>query len=628
MRKKLALISSQLDLARQKENMEFIKSYIDFIAENGYNGLRLYLEATVRVPCATFFNEETSYSVEEIREIVAYGKEKGIEVYPAMENLAHLEQFLAYDQLKHLSECKDMAVDGRGVRSTPDCICLSEPEGRAFFDTYFTQVAELFESKYFIACMDEPFDFMVCPKCRQRLENGETKEDIFLDHVIHTNDLLKSLGKTMIMADDFFQYMNVVDQLPRDIVLDSWDYDFVDDEPQGMWTNRKRCDALRRYDQLGFRYAISTKTYVDSDLFNHDSMSNYADRYHPIMATSTVWCRSDNFYQASYPSIAYTGRHWSGKAKPEDRLKIYTEYLGSEEAADIVLNLHNTDSTFQPNNLEICENNNGANYYAVKGLSYALRKLKAIADGMEEGPQKDNLLCLWDNKLDDYLRARQHQICLEAFDNYETRSKKPAYFIRQIEELKELNQVAYDHGKEMWKKCRTGIVSTNDQFNRKYLGRAKRYDDLIAQFERNEKHGVFYAQWMLHCQWGTPRIIVEINYKDKTIPATVYRTNGKVGRCVSTIRFAMENKPVDNVVFTVHGEGAIYPAHFRYTYGGKKYVVSSVTKLAGEAKDLKKILFNDTQFATLGNNDGQAHFDDYMVSKTEHKIKLKFKRFR
>ena len=67
MKRKFPLIASQLDLARQKETVEFIKSYMDFIKENGYNAIRLYLEATVRVPCATFFNEETSYSVEEIR---------------------------------------------------------------------------------------------------------------------------------------------------------------------------------------------------------------------------------------------------------------------------------------------------------------------------------------------------------------------------------------------------------------------------------------------------------------------------------------------------------------------------------------------------------------------------------
>ena len=38
----------QLDLARQMESMEFLKGFIDFIAENHYNTLFLYLEWRVR----------------------------------------------------------------------------------------------------------------------------------------------------------------------------------------------------------------------------------------------------------------------------------------------------------------------------------------------------------------------------------------------------------------------------------------------------------------------------------------------------------------------------------------------------------------------------------------------------
>jgi len=55
-------------------------------------------------------------------------------------------------------------------------------------------------------------------------------------------------------------------------------------------------------------------------------------------------------------------------------------------------------------------------------------------------------------------------------------------------------------------------------------------------------------------------------------------------------------------------------------------VVSGVQKLSGEGKDLKKILCNDTQFATLGNNDGQAHFENVELCRVKHSIKLKFKR--
>ena len=151
---------------------------------------------------------------------------------------------------------------------------------------------------------------------------------------------------------------------------------------------------------------------------------------------------------------------------------------------------------------------------------------------------------------------------------------------------------------------------------------------MITQLEKKEKKGVFYAQLMLACAYGTPRIVIELHYKDKSIAPTVYKTSAKVSGGINTVRFAMENKALDYALFTVHGEGASYPVHFRYTYGGNKYVVSGVTKVQGEVKNLKRLLLQDTQFAQVGTDDGQAHFEDVDISRTRHQIKLKFKRMK
>ena len=223
---------------------------------------------------------------------------------------------------------------------------------------------------------------------------------------------------------------------------------------------------------------------------------------------------------------------------------------------------------------------------------------------------------------------RMRAICQEVFDNYETRAKKPAYFIKQIEQLQEMNGELYAHGKYMWEKYRKGVKSLENQFDRKFQGKEKQLKEMIAQLEKNEKRGVFYAEMMLHCVWGTPRIRIEIFYKDKALAPTVHNTSPKVVDGVNTVRFAMENKPVDYVLFTLYGEGACYPVHFRYTCGGRKYEVSSVKRVMGTGKDLKNILFNETQFAQLGNNDGQAHIEDVNVSRTHHQLKLKFKTMR
>lgn len=622
--KKLDLIILQIDLARQKETVEYLKSYIDFAKDNGYNAVLLYLEAAVKVECVPFFNDDETYSPQEIREIVAYGNEKGIDIIPALENLAHGENFLRHKEMAFISECKDAMVDGRGIfPGLGNCSCPSNPDVAAFFDTYYTQVISLFTSEYVHAGMDEPFDFAVCPRCTQRIKNGETKQDIYYEHLMRTYNLLKSLGKRMMMWDDFFEYLDVVEKLPRDIIMCNWNYGFITDEPQGHWINRKKKDWFRLYDRLGFQYLFCPSGSPTSKLHNTDSFTAYAMKYHPKGVLMTMWERASRLNLASYPCLAYSGRLWSGKATEADKLKIFTEFLGSEEAADIVLNVDASGGSMQPCNLNICENRTSD--YPLHAKDYAVRKLKQILNGMEEGLQKDILQDIYTITLDGYLGQLQHKLCIEVFDNYETCAKGPKYFTKQLLAMKELSQEAYQQYQALWAKYRPGIKSFLNQFDNKFTGRAKRYDDMIAQLEKKERRGVFYAELMLACIHGTPRVIIQINYKDKSIAPTVYKTTAKVSGGVNTVRFAMENKPVDYVLFTVHGEGASYPVHFRYTCGGRKYVVSSVTKVKGNAKDLKHLLHNDTQFAQVGTDDGQAHLENVELSRMHHQIKLKFK---
>ncbi len=71
------------------------------------------------------------------------------------------------------------------------------------------------------------YDKNICKKCKERIKNGETKQDMFYKHIMHCNDLVKSLGRQMMMWDDFFEYFDVVERLPRDIIMCTWEYSFV-----------------------------------------------------------------------------------------------------------------------------------------------------------------------------------------------------------------------------------------------------------------------------------------------------------------------------------------------------------------------------------------------------------------
>ena len=56
----MELITLQLDLARQKETTEYVKSYVDFAKANGYNSILFYLENAVRTVDTAFLDESTT----------------------------------------------------------------------------------------------------------------------------------------------------------------------------------------------------------------------------------------------------------------------------------------------------------------------------------------------------------------------------------------------------------------------------------------------------------------------------------------------------------------------------------------------------------------------------------------
>ena len=106
-----------------------------------------YLENVIRTEDTQFFNEEETYSLEEMKEIVDYATSIGLGVIPAFENLGYQEKLFFYPQLEKFKETKD-----------PDCIkrsfgvgdaCPSNKEFLAFSDKYITDVCSISQANSF-----------------------------------------------------------------------------------------------------------------------------------------------------------------------------------------------------------------------------------------------------------------------------------------------------------------------------------------------------------------------------------------------------------------------------------------------------------------------------------------------
>lgn len=305
MSKPLSLRVVQLDLARQMETVAFIKGFMDFAAASGFNAVGFYLEGRIRTASFPYPSPEESYSPDEIRELVAYAGERGLDVIPVVSTLGHAGMFLRYPELEKLAETRP-PFTGRFGPGSHKVFCPSQPETYDFLQCYLAEVAALFPSPYFHIGCDETWDLRRCEACRQR--GGEA--EIFRDHLLASHRIVTSeLGKRAIFWDDMlFDYPEVLEQLPRDMILACWQYQGHVDPPVGHFLHREVIDLLSEYDRLGFDYLICPADYT---LKNAESFTAYAARHRPLGGWLTLWEKHEMTPWQSYPLIGAVGRMWS-----------------------------------------------------------------------------------------------------------------------------------------------------------------------------------------------------------------------------------------------------------------------------------------------------------------------------
>ncbi len=92
-------------------NVGAVKRLIDYLQKMGYNMLMLYTEDTYEVDNQPMFGYlRGRYTKEELKEIVAYGEEKGIELIPCIQTLAHLNQIFRWKEYKEINDCADILL--------------------------------------------------------------------------------------------------------------------------------------------------------------------------------------------------------------------------------------------------------------------------------------------------------------------------------------------------------------------------------------------------------------------------------------------------------------------------------------------------------------------------------------
>ncbi|MGL4343604.1 MAG: beta-N-acetylhexosaminidase [Cellulosilyticaceae bacterium] len=206
--------------------VDTVKKLIRYLALMGYKSLQLYTEDTYELEGYPYFGYmRGSYKSSEIREVVAYAGQVGMEVIPCIQTLAHLGATLRWPAFDEITDCDNI-------------ILVGEEKTYDFIEAMVKHAATHFTSKRINIGMDEAHNlglgkYLKKHGYRERIE-------IMVEHLTRVADICRKYDmQPMMWSDMFFRLLSttgdydgscdlskneVLASLPKDIEIIFWDY--------------------------------------------------------------------------------------------------------------------------------------------------------------------------------------------------------------------------------------------------------------------------------------------------------------------------------------------------------------------------------------------------------------------
>ena len=183
-------VSYSLDASRNGVmKVEQVKKFIAYLGTMGFNTLYLYTEDTYEVEDLAYFGYlRGAYTKEEIKEIVSFSKEFGVEVVPSIQTLAHLTQFLKWYPVHDIMDDQNTLLIGN--EKTYEAI-----------EKMIVSCLEMYDTKKIHLGMDEAYQAGL----GRYLElNGYTSRvDLMIHHINRVMAIVEKYDLEPIIWSDF-----------------------------------------------------------------------------------------------------------------------------------------------------------------------------------------------------------------------------------------------------------------------------------------------------------------------------------------------------------------------------------------------------------------------------------------
>jgi hexosaminidase len=188
-----------------------VERQLDFLSRFKANQYYFYNEASIALKGYPLLNPSGRFSQDQVRRIVAYGRERHIDIVPCLELYGHLHDLFRVEKYSDLSDVP------HGTEFNP-----SNPKTKTLLADWASQFAQLFPSRFVHIGFDETFQIQIAA----REAGGTAPSKLFVEQLNYVAGLFRWQGKSvMAWGDIIVKYPEIASELPPGLIAVAWEYD-------------------------------------------------------------------------------------------------------------------------------------------------------------------------------------------------------------------------------------------------------------------------------------------------------------------------------------------------------------------------------------------------------------------
>jgi hypothetical protein len=346
---------------------EEVKRQIDFLSRWKVNQYYFYSESSIELSGYPLLNPGARFSKDQIRSIVAYARQRHIDVIPSLELYGHLHD------LFRIEKYSSMADFPHGGEFNP-----RDPRVMKLIANWADQLCGLFPSPFVNIGFDETWEIQ---KAAQSQGKGTTAVDLFIEQLGNVSRLFERHGKiVMAWADIMVKYPDIVAKLPPGTIALPWYYDPNPDPEYKHWLG----PLVEHRIPLIVTTGVNSwdEIYPDYNLTfaNIDTFLAAGKKANALGMINTIWTDDNQMLmRLSWPGLAY-GAAAAWQTTPVIRAAFFSDYA--------------------------------AQLYAPRTageVSMALTKLSASETLLQHAIGHDTMTELWENPFDPSILKRSEE---------------------------------------------------------------------------------------------------------------------------------------------------------------------------------------------------------------------------